>query len=114
MKLVRLHVSRMSYRQRRDLLREVRRDDWELTDYCQRRGDERSLIAAEVLALRLDGELVEYSWSPSEGWRRLLMRRDGVCAIIDLECLRVITCWWNDPEDRHATLRVEEYLFGAR
>ena len=112
---MRIHAATMSSRMKRELLRETREGAgaFEFTDYSMRRAMLRGVTLMGMSQAIREGELVEYHWNPQWG-RRVVMRGDeGTCVVVGLDERRIVTAYLNAPEDKHATLRTEEYLFGG-
>ncbi len=80
---------------------------WTATEYSFKRlklwkvsGDE----LADVLRM---GILIE--WHNEAGTRRILLRRRGLCIVLDLDKHVIITAYRNPPHDHHVTIDLTKY-----
>ena len=91
----------------------LRRGRPELTGHAveARIGDHlRAMSESEVLQSLRKGSIVEINDGPHHNDCRMLVRDDnGVCVVYSVGLHRIITCWWNDPNDTHSTLDMSNY-----
>lgn len=57
------------------------------------------------------GAIIEINDGPEHDDMRLLVRDDrGTCVVYSVGLHKIVTCWWNDPDDHHSTLNLSEYM----
>ena len=61
------------------------------------------------------GKLIELKVDRIEKRHRALLRtNDGHCAVFCWKDKRVVTAWWNSPDDNHATIDPNQYKNGVK
>jgi hypothetical protein len=70
----------------------------------------RPMTRAEVYDALRSGEIIELNDGSDNNDCRMLVRdKHGVCVVYSVGLHRVVTCWWNDPDDDHSTLELSNY-----
>lgn len=85
------------------LLRSV--TSWVSKGHYETRSRERSITRLEVYRAIATGAVIE-----AKDDSRLVVRgADGVCVVCEIPTHRVITAWYNAPDDQHWTLDLSQY-----
>lgn len=89
----------------------IQQTEWELTQYAERRMVERGITEVDARNAIAHGTIIEYHVK-GDAKRWLLRATDGTCVVVDETTGAVVTVYYNDPSDHHATLNRQAYLFG--
>jgi len=90
----------------------IQRMEWELTRYAERRMLERGINELDTRNAIAHGTIIEYH-VVDDAKRWLLRAADGTCVVVDEVTGDVVTVYYNDPDDNHATLDRRNYMFGV-
>ena len=80
---------------------------WMFTPHALTRMEQYDVSRGEVFNAMALGSIVEFH--TDAGTRRLLIRYQGKCVVCDLDTRDVITYYFNDMFDHHATLDRSQY-----
>lgn len=111
----------MEYRLARQMLtvaqiqkatKRIMRTDWKLTQYAERRMEDRGITEVDARNAIAHGIIIEYHVKDATK-RWLLRAADGTCVMVDETTDEIVTVWKNKPTDPHATLNYGNYMFGV-
>lgn len=78
---------------------------WISKSHYEVRARERNITRLEVYQAIYQGKVVE-----AKDDNRVVMRSvSGICVVIELTTRKVVTVWYNDPQDQHWTLDLSQY-----
>ena len=110
--LLKIHASRLSRSNVRNLKQEALDVKLKFNPYTLRRLEQRDITKAEVLNTVKNGTLIEYHTLKED--RRILLRDvNGVCIVLNLDGGRIITAYRNNIDDNHKYINKKSYLFGV-
>jgi exonuclease III len=73
------------------------------------RASERHFTLADAVSTLRSGLVVEVHNDKQPSLRALVRDSKGTCVVVELQSMRVITVYYNDPEDKHETLNWNLY-----
>ena len=93
------------------LLRNV--NDYSYTHHARQQKDTKGVSHwSNILA---NGKLIELKIDKENKHHRALLRtEEGHCAVFCWKNKKVITTWWNDPNDKHFTINPNQYIRGVK
>ena len=80
---------------------------WSATEYSRKRLILWKVSGEELNATCSTGYLIEFH--DKAGTRRILLRRRGLCVVLDLDKHLIITAYRNPIDDHHLTLNLTNY-----
>ena len=87
--------------------------DYSYTFHAEKKRNEKNVAHWKYILKH--GSLIELKIdSESKNHRALLRTNDGHCAVFCWNEKKVITTWYNDPNDNHFTIRPEQYERGVK
>lgn len=110
----RKHTSQLSLQERLWIWDRVKSvSHWKKTEYVERRLHERRIHIRQALETLHHAEIIEYHIKDNS--RRVLLRgtkpykNHVVCAVFDIDVESLITVYWNETKDTHASLNPSRY-----
>ena len=74
-----------------------------------------SKMVAHWKHILANGKLIEFKLDREFKKHRALLRtNDGHCAVFCWQNAMVITTWYNSPDDKHYTIKPEQYVNGVK
>lgn len=82
---------------------------WVSQPYYAVRARERNVSRLEVYRAIAFGQAIE-----AKDDDRVLMRgSDGVCVVVEIPTRKIVTVWYNSPDDQHWTLDLSQYRWNV-
>ena len=107
------HASTISDEIRNKLYHIVRNVEFTYTRHALEQRASKGVCGWERIAR--EGYLIEFNVDEENLHHKVLLRtNDGHCAVFALRGARVVTMWWNHPDDNHATIDASKYEWGVR
>lgn len=109
----RKHVSQMTQDERNALVGFVRSNCPAITSASEHfldRGKHRVIYFRNAVEAFIHGWPIEVSMS-STGPRTLFRDEHGICAVLNLRNLLIVTAYYNHPDDQHETMDKSQYAW---
>ena len=106
------HESVVAPTTKEQISRYVNKHQFAYSPHAYRRTQEKRIRDWQYIAKH--GRLIELGYDNGRIFKVLLRTPDGHCAVFGLLTKEIITTWYNDPNDNHATLDASRYFGGVR
>ena len=82
------------------------------TEHYLRRAEAKNITWIEAQDAIRRGELIEYHVTEEMERRVLLRAASGVCVVVALGSMELVTCYRNEADDQHENLNISRYWQG--
>ena len=104
------HYTRVNDKFKKTIYGIIKNNQFNYSNHAARQKQLKNVKDWEYIAEH--GTLIEFNQIPN-GHKALLRTPDGHCAVFGLSTFKIITMWWNDPNDTHRTLDASKYYGGV-
>ena len=88
--------------------------EWNLaTDHVVGRMKQKGIKKDAIVNTLKYGDVIEVADNGRVTLRLMKGMANGTCVVVSLRDKVVVTCWYNNPKDRHATLDLSDYTMTA-